>query len=171
MKIGKHGLREHIRLTMPMFVLIAAVWALRIILAAANSPEWITRITSVTTTIAVAVLLAVLLIHFKRFGGYASVVVAALLFNLWAQALIIAAILFAQVTGSENIYTAREYSLPGEPGSHMRHIYAHLTFSIGIGTLVGATFGCLLLLLLRKLGPSPAKESAWVAKNEARNSF
>ncbi len=170
MKIGKHGLRDHIRLMKPMFVLIAAVWALRLILAAARSPEWITRLASVTTAVAVAVLLAVLLIHFKRFGGYASVVVAALLFNLWAQLLIISAIFFALVSGSENIYTAREYTLPGG-ASHLQHIYAHLTFSVGAGTLVGAVFGCLLLLLVRKIGPSPAKKSVWVAKDGVQNGF
>ncbi len=165
MKIGKHGLRDHARMLAPMFVLIAAVWALRLILAAAKSPPWITRMTSVTTTVAITVLLAALLIHFKRFGSYASVVVAALMFNLWAQALIIGAIFFAQVTGTENIYTAPEYSLPGESISHMKHIYGHLTFGIGIGTLVGAIFGCLLLFLLRKLGPSPSKESVWARKS------
>ena len=171
MKIGKHGLREHIRLMRPIFVLITAVWALRFILAAAKSPEWITKITSVTTSVAVAVLLAVLVIHLKRFGGYASVVVAALLFNSWAQALISGAIYFTQLTGRQNVFTAPEFSIPGEPLSHLRHMYAHLTFSIGIGTLVGATFGCLMLFLLRKLGPSPATESAWVGKHEVRNGF
>ncbi len=171
MRIGSHGLREHIGLLQPMFVLIAAVWALRLILAAARSPEWITRITSVTTSVAVAVLLAVLLIHFKRFGGYASVVVATLMFNLWAQALIAAAILFTQITGIENIYTAPEFSLPGAPSSHLKHIYAHMTFSVGIGTLVGVMFGCLVLLLLRKLGPSPATRSGWAEKREVHGGF
>jgi len=166
MRIGRHRLRDHILLMRPMFVLIAAVWMLRLILAAANSPEWITRVTSVTTTIAVAVLLAVLLIHFKRFGGYASVIVSAFLFNLWAQALIIIAILLSYFTGTENVYTALEYSLPGAPNSHLEHVYAHLTFGIGIGTLVGTTFGCLMLFLLRRLGPGPARESTWVRKGE-----
>ena len=169
MKIGKHGLRDHLRLMRPMFVLITAVWVLRLILAAARSPEWITRMTSVTTTVALAVLLAVLLLHFKRFGGYASVVVSALMFNLWAQALIISAILFSFFTDKENVYTAQEYSLPGGPESHLRHIYGHLTFGIGTGTLIGAVFGCLLLLLLRKLGPSPATESTWVGNSEVHH--
>lgn len=164
MKIGKHGLRDHMRLLAPLFGLIAGVWALRLILAAANSPHWIIRVTSVTTAVAVAVLLAVLLIHYKRYGGYASVVVAALLLNTWAQVLIVAALLFSYATGSQNIYSAPEYSLPGDELSHLKHVYAHLTFGVGIGALVGAVFGCLLLGLLRWQGPGPSKESVWMRK-------
>jgi hypothetical protein len=164
MKIGKNGLREHLRLLSPLFGLIAGVWALRLIVAAANSPHWITRVTSVTTAVAVTVLLAVLLIHYKRFGGYASVVVAALLLNLWAQVLVVAAILFSYATGMQNVYSAPEYSLPGDELSHLKHVYAHLTFGAGIGSLVGAVFGCLLLALLRWQGPDPSKESAWMRK-------
>lgn len=164
MKIGKHGLRDHLRLLAPLFGLIAGVWALRIIVAAAKSPHWVTRVTSVTTAVAVTVLLAVLLIHYKRYGGYASVVVAALLLNLWSQLLVVAAILFSYSTGSENVYSAPEYSLPGDELSHLKHVYAHLTFGVAVGTLVGAIFGCLLLALLRWQGPDPSKESAWMRK-------
>jgi hypothetical protein len=140
------------------------VWALRIIVAAAKSPHWVTRVTSVTTAVAVTVLLAVLLIHYKRYGGYASVVVAALLLNLWSQLLVVAAILFSYSTGSENVYSAPEYSLPGDELPHLKHAYAHLTFGVAVGTLVGAIFGCLLLALLRWQGPDPSKESAWMRK-------
>lgn len=164
MKIGRHGLRDHIRLTAPLYVLIAAVWALRLVLAAAKSPHWIVRLTSVTTSVALAVLLASLLIHLKRFGSYASVVVASLLVNVWAQLLIVSAILFSQLTGTENIYTLPEYSLPADPAGHLQHIYAHLTFGIGMGTLVGSLFGCTLFALLRRLGPSPARDSVWSQK-------
>ena len=164
MKIGKHGMRDHLRLLTPLFGLIAGVWALRLILAAANSPQWVIRVTSVTTAVAVAVLLAVLLLHFKRYGGYTSVVVSALLLNVWGQLLIVAAIFFSHETGRLNVYSAPEYSLPGDELSHLRHIYAHLTFGVGIGTLVGAAFGCLLFALLRWQGPDPSQGSEWIRK-------
>jgi ABC-type uncharacterized transport system permease subunit len=164
MKIGKHGLRDHLRLLTPLFGLIAGVWALRLILAAANSPHWVTQVTSVTTAVAVTVLLAVLLIHFKRYGGYTNVVVSALLLNVWAQLLVVVAIFFSYETGRQNVYSAPEYSLPGDELSHLKHIYAHLTFGVGIGTLVGAVFGSLLLALLRWQDPDPSRGSAWMRK-------
>ncbi len=165
MRIGEHRLREHIRLLAPLFALIAGVWALRMILAAANSPAWIVRLTSVTTATSAALLLAVLLLHAHRFGGYASVVVTALLLNIWAELLISGAILFTIVTGIQDIYTAPEYSIPGHESSHLRHLYGHLTYGIGSGTLLGAAFGCLLLFLLRTLLPNKPAESSWNLKN------
>lgn len=165
MKIGKHGVRDHLRLLLPLFGLIAGVWALRIILSAADSPAWIIRITSVTTATAAAILLAVLLIHLRQFGGYTNVVVAALLLNLWSQVLIVAAIVFSVFSRIKNVYIAPEYSIPGEPDSHFRHIYGHLTFSLGTGILVGAAFGCLLLLILRLFLPSQTSESSWGTKD------
>ena len=161
MRIGKHGLREHIRLLTPLLALIAAVWALRMILAAADSPAWLVRVVSVTTATSAALLLAVLLIHAKRFGSYASVVVSALLLHLWANLLIVAAIVFSNITAIENIYTAPEYGIPGDDPSHLRHIYGHLTYGVGTGTLLGSAFGCLLLLLLRMLLPNRPSQSSW----------
>ncbi len=163
MKIGQHGMRDHLRLLVPMFTLIAGVWILRMILSAADSPFWLIRVTSVTTATSAAMLLAVLVLHARRFGGYASVVVLAFFLNLWSQFLIIAAIIFSVWTGTQNIYAAPEFSFQGNDPSHLRHIYAHLTFGVGTGTLVGAAFGSLLLKILRFLLPNssaagPAKQ-------------
>jgi hypothetical protein len=153
MKVGRHGLREHLRLLIPMFILITGVWILRMIFAIAGSPAWLVRITSVTTATSAALLLAVLALHARKFGGYASVVLSAFLINLWSEFLIIAAIAFSVITRIPNIYSAPEYSIPGNDPSHLRHIYAHLTFGVGTGTLVGAAFGSLLLMILRSLLP------------------
>jgi hypothetical protein len=151
MRIGGHRVRDHIRLLAPLFGLIAAVWVLRMIVAEAGSPSYIILIVSVTTTTAFSMLLAVLLIHFRRFGGYANVVVASFLLNVWAQILISGAISFAMLTGTENIYTAPAFDLSGGDGSKLSHLYGHLTFEIALGTLEGAAVGCLLLWLLRML--------------------
>ena len=111
MRIGNHGLREHIRLLMPLFGLIAAVWLLRLVMDKAGTPPTIVRMASVTVAGAASILLAVLVIHFKSFGSYANVVVAGFLLEFWAQLLICGAIAFSVLTGTANIYTAPEYSL------------------------------------------------------------
>ncbi len=156
MRIGEHSVRQHLRFLAPAFVLVAAVWLLRLIMAAADSPMWLTRLASVTVATTVAVLLSVILIYARRFGGYPSVVVASLLINIWAQVLIALAILFSILTRIENIYTAPEFSF-GE--SQWKHLHAHLTFSIGVGTLVSGAEGCLLLWLLRIVVPMKRNDS------------
>ena len=155
MKIGSHGLREHIHLLMPLFGLIAAVWLLRMVMDMAGTPPTLVRMVSVTVATAASILLAVLVIHFKAFGSYASVVAAVFLLELWSQLLICGAIAFSAVTGTTNIYTAPEYSPPSGP---VGHIIGHLTAGVGFGTLLGAAMGCLLLWMLRRIVPvSPGK--------------
>ena len=148
MKIGGHGLREHIRFLMPLFGLIAAVWLLRIVLDKAGAPPTVVRIMSVTVACAVSILLAVLLIHIKAFGSYANVVAATFLLELWSQSLISGAIAFSVVTGITNVFVAPEYSHSLSP---LAHIIGHMTFGLGLGTLFGSAMGCLLLWMLRLL--------------------
>ncbi len=151
MKICGHGLRDHLRLLAPSFGLIAAVFILRLVLDAAGAPSGLVRVCSVTVAGAVAILVAVLLIHNRRFGDYPNVVVAALLLVGWQQLLISGAIAFFAFTGIQNIYSAPEYS--GGVVDPWRHIAGHLTFVLGFGELVGAAMGCLLLWMLRRLVP------------------
>jgi len=153
MKAGGHGLREQIRLLWPLFVLIAAVFFLRLIIAAAGTPGWIVRLVSVTVTTSVAILLAVALIHFRQAGGYAKVVVASFLLNAWAQLLIMGAILFTGITGIHNVYTYPEYASVGPDPNQIRHLLGHLSGGVGLGTLEGAAEGCIVLWLLRMLLP------------------
>jgi hypothetical protein len=151
MKIGGHGLRDHLRLLAPLFGLIGAVWALRLVLAGAGVPSDVVRICSVTVAGPVSVLLAVLMIHHRRFGSYPNVAAAAFLLICWQQLLIVAAVAFSALTGTTNIYTAPEYSGPGGP---LRHIAGHLTFGLGIGTIMGTAMGFLLFWMLRMLVPA-----------------
>lgn len=158
MKVGGQGLRDQIRLLWPLFVLIAAVFFLRLIIAAAETPGWIVRLVSVTVTTSAATLLAVALIHFRQAGGYANVVVVSFLLNAWAQLLIMAAILFTGITGIHNVYTYPEYSAVGSDPNQIRHLLGHLAGGIGLGTLEGAAEGCIVFWLLRTLLPVQARD-------------
>ncbi len=150
MKIGGHGLRDHLRLLAPLFAFIAAVWALRLVLALAGTDPGVVRYVSVSVAGAACGLIAVWLVHFRRFGSYANVVFATFLLILWEEMLIIGAIAFTAFTSVPNVYSAPEYS----PGlSYARHVAGHLTFGVGLGTLFGSAMGCALLWLLRKFLP------------------
>jgi hypothetical protein len=159
MRIVGQGLRDHIRLLTPMFVLLTTIWFLRLMAAALNLPNWWLRIFSVTVATSFSVMLAVLLIHVRRFGGYTNVVLSSLLIHVWAAGLIILAIVFSVLTRTENVFTRPEYSLGVDDPLHLRHIYGHLTFGIGWGTLSGSAVGCLLLWLLRLLMPLPHQKT------------
>jgi len=150
MKIGQRGLREHIQLLAPLFGLIAAVWALRLILALAHAPHYIIHYCSVTAAGSISLLLAVLMIYFKKFGGYANVAASAVLLHLWEQLLVSAAIAFDMLAGTRNIYSAPEFAQRMTP---FQHLLSHLTIVLAFGSLVGTAMGCLLLWILRKLVP------------------
>ena len=157
MKIGDHSLGEHIRLLVPLFVFIAGVWVLRVLLHEMAVLHALVHVLSITVATAVAVLFAVILIHVRRFGSYPSVVVATVLVVAWAQLLIVLAIIFSVATGTENIFTLPEFSLPGDDPRHIRHILGHLSFGIGGGALIGSAFGCLILWMLRRVLPEPGR--------------
>ena len=165
MRIGGHPLRQHLRLLAPLFALLAGIWVLRLIIGYVYTSGWLLQVVSLTVFSPIAVLLAVLLLHVRRFGGYASVVVCSLLLNAWVESLIVIAIVFSVLTGVSNVYTAPMFSPPDIDPHHLRHIRGHLTYGIGISTLAGAAMGSLLLFLLRKLAPMGPEASERSGKN------
>jgi len=153
MTISGRTLREHIQLLTPLFGLIGAVWVLRGSLYQIGVPlSWV-KLISVTAVVPVCILLAALLIHVKRFGGYVNAVTASILLVLWSQSLIVVAILFSVFTGIENIYTLPEFSVPGPDPYHLRHIWGQLTFGVGFESLSGSLIACLFLFMLRRISP------------------
>jgi len=156
MKIDRHGLRDYFQLLAPLFALIAAVWALRLVVYAAGVQGPALHVISVTLAGRVSILLAVIMIYRRRFGGYTSVIASVFLLSCWEQFIISAAILFTVLTGVTNVYSARRFTFGESPATHL---VGHLTVGIGSGTLLGAAMGCLLLLILRKLA-SPATRSS-----------
>jgi hypothetical protein len=149
MKIGRHGLVDHLRLLGPLFVFIAAIWALRMVVyaAGASRSSLELRVISVTAADGVAVLLTVLMIHRRNFGGYASVVAAVFLLSCWEQILISAAIIFTAITGIPNVYTGPDFAFV--PGL-WHHAAGHLTIGIGSSAIFGAAMGCVLFWVLRR---------------------
>jgi hypothetical protein len=152
MKIHGRGLRDYIRLLWPLFAFIAAVWALRMGLAAAEAPHGVVNAVSVTVATALCMLMAAILIHARNFGSYSNIVFAAFLLALWAQLLIVSVIAFTALTGIPTIYAAPEFSAGLSAADH---IEGQLSFALGFGTLFGSGMGCLLFWLLRRIVPRP----------------
>jgi hypothetical protein len=142
----------------PLFGFITLVWALRWGLDAAGASHGLVRLFSVTAATSLAILVAVWLIHTRKFGSYPNVVVASLLLVVFEQVLLVLAIVFSVLTGIENVFTEPEFSIATADPYHLRHILGHMTFGIGAGMLFGAATGCLMMWLLRTLVPARAKE-------------
>jgi hypothetical protein len=151
MRICGYRIRDHIRLLAPLFGFVAAVWLIRIILGMLGLE--LVRVFSVTGAYAMAILLAAVLIHSRGFGSYPNVVASSVLLVVWGQLLIVLAIVFAVLTGTNNIFTAPQYSFPPDDSHHLKHIWGQLTYGVGAGILFGAAMGCLLLWILRMLVP------------------
>jgi len=151
MKLFGYRLSDYLRLLAPLFGLIAAVWALRLVVDAAGASPGVVRLVSVTLATTASVLLAVVLIHTRRFGGYPNVVIAVGLLVLCAQVLIVVAIAFSTLTHTQNVYSAPEFT--PQHLSQAGHIAGHLTFGVGFSVLIGSAVGCLFLWLLKKLLP------------------
>lgn len=158
MNIGGHGIREHVRLLAPLFVLIAAVWALRMVADFAGAPRGLVRVISVSVTGSVVILLAVVLIYVKKFGSYVNVCAATFMLMFWKESLISGAIAFSALTGIGTIYSAPEFSGGTRfPLTPFQHILGHITFGLAFQSLLGAGMGCLILWILRVLVPEGQK--------------
>ncbi|HEY6293540.1 MAG TPA: hypothetical protein VI455_18455 [Terriglobia bacterium] len=157
MKIGGRGLREHLQLLAPLFGFIAAVWVLRMVVYALGASPMMLHIVSVTVAGRISILLAVVMIHRRRFGGYTNVVAAVFLLICWEEFLIIAAIIFSILTGINNVYGAPQFSGGQSPWVN---VAGHLTIGLGSGALFGAAMGCVLLWMLRKVDPTADKHKA-----------
>ncbi|HEV3277256.1 MAG TPA: hypothetical protein VG860_10610 [Terriglobia bacterium] len=156
MRIDGHGPGDYLRLLAPLFALMAAVWALRIVVYAAGAAPMVLHIISVTLAGRIAILLAVIMIYRRRFGSYTSVIVSVFLLICWEQLIIAAAIVFTLATGILNVYSAPRFTLGESPATHLA---GHLTVGIGSGTLLGAAMGCLLFWMLRRLASSAARSA------------
>ncbi len=149
--------KQLLRLLGPLFGVILAVWFLRVLLAAAGATGWLVASLSITGIVPVSTLLAVLLIHVKRAGGYGQVLLASVLLAAAGHLLVSLAIAFTMATGAGNVYSAPEFT-PSH-STQLLHLYAHLLGIIPFG-LLGSIVGCFFLWLLRALMPNLGAESA-----------
>ena len=58
MRIVGQRLRDHFRLLTPLFVLLTAVWILRLLSAALNLPSWSLRVFSVTVATSLSLMVS-----------------------------------------------------------------------------------------------------------------
>ena len=159
MTIFGKSVSEYIEFARLFLGLILLVGAVRLLLSLAGMPNATVKWFSLTAAAWIGVLYYAVRVHTSGFGSYRHLLPIYLLMSLTAQIIVIPAIVIAILSGSNNIYTAPEYSL-GEDGKTWGHAAAHLFVGTTIGSGVSWLIGSLVMFLTRKLRTGEATAPA-----------
>jgi hypothetical protein len=152
MKIFGKLLSEYAAFSRVFLILIPLVGIARLALSLGGEPNSTVKWVSVTALLWIALIYYSVRVHTTGFGSYKQLLAIIVLLNLVAQAVIIAGIIMAIVTGRPNIYSAPEYAF-GSNGATWFHVAAHLFVGTIAGSLVPWLIGSLILFATKKLSP------------------
>jgi len=156
MTIFGRRLSDYVQFSNLFLILIPLVGIVRLALSLAGEPNSTSKWFSVTASVFIATLFYAVRVHRTGFGSYKELLVICVLQNLAAQAVIIAGIILAIVTGVGNIYSAPEYAFGGD-GKTWFHVGAHLVLGTTFGSLGPSLVGSLILFVTKKLAGSDSK--------------
>ena len=91
-------------------------------------------------------------VHTSGFGSYKQLLALIFIQSIVAQAIIIAGIVIAIVTGRDNIFSIPEYS-GNQDGKTWLHVGAHAVLGVIVGPLVTWLIGSLILFVTKKVAP------------------
>jgi hypothetical protein len=144
MKIFGKPLGEYVRFQKTFLILILAVGLARLALSLAGAPNSTVRWLSMTIALLVGVVYAG--IKAPRSGfGYRHLLPVVFLQAVLVNGITIIGILIAVATGQDNIFTAPEFSPPGDEGRGAFHVFGHVVFGTGIGSLISWALSSLVM--------------------------
>ena len=154
------SLSEYLKLQKPWLLLIVIVWAARLGLSLAGTPDSVGKFVSITGVLLLSVVYFPWTLSRSGFGGYRQLYGLFLIQGVFSQVLVALAIVLAIVTGHDNIFTVPEFSSKGgsplpTDGKNWGHVVAHV-FVAGaiIFPLVTWILGSIVLAVLRRLKPA-----------------
>jgi hypothetical protein len=136
-------------------VAIVVVFAVRLALSLAGTPNATTRWFSVTVVLLLGTLYYGVAVHTRGFGSYKQLYPLLLFQSLLGEGLVALGVVLGIVTGQDNIYTAPEYSGGGD-GKNWLHVFAHLVIAAVVLPLVSWAISSLVLLVTKKVAPKAA---------------
>jgi hypothetical protein len=136
-------------------VAIVVVFALRLALSLAGTPNATARWVSVTAVLLLGTLYYGVAVYTSGFGSYKQLYPLLLFQSLLGEGLVALGIVLAIVTARDNIYTAPEYSGGGD-GKTWLHVFAHVVVGAVILPLVSWAIASLVLLATKKVAPKAA---------------
>ena len=138
-----------------VLALIVLAFLGRLMLSLAGTPNSVARWVSVTVVLLAGVFYCGVTVYTSGFGSYKQLYPLMLFQSLLGQGLVALAIVLAILTGTDNIYTAPEYSGGGD-GKNWLHVLAHLVIGVVILPLVSWGISSLVMLVTRKVAPRAA---------------
>lgn len=138
-----------------VLALIVLVFLVRLALSLSGTPNATAKWASVTVVLLLGIVYYGVAVHTKGFGSYKQLLPLLFFQNLLGQGLVALAIVLAIFTGTDNIFTAPEYSGGGD-GKNWFHVLAHLIGGSTVFTLVSWGLSSLVLLVTRKVAPRSA---------------
>ena len=149
MTIFGKPLSEYAAFCRAFLVLIPLAGLVRLALSVSGTPNSTTRWISMNALLFIAVLYLSVRIHSSGFGSYRHLLVICALLNISAQVVSILGILVAIATGTENVFSAPEFSFGW--GSSWVHVAMHLVVGTTAGSLVQWLVGSIVLAITRKV--------------------
>ncbi len=138
-----------------VLALIVLAFALRLGLSLAGAPKSVVWWVSVTVVLLAGVVYYGVAVHRSGFGSYKQLYPLMLFQSVLGEGLVALAIVFAILTGADNIYTAPEFSGGGD-GKNWTHVLGHVVVAAVIFPLLSWGIGSLVMLVTKKVAPRPA---------------
>ena len=138
-----------------VLALIVLTFLLRLVLSLAGTPNSVTRWISVTVVLLLGVVYYGVAVYTSGFGSYKQLYPLALFQSLLGEGLVALAVALAILTGTDNIYTAPEYSGGGD-GKNWLRVVAHVVIAVVVLPLVSWGVSSLVMLVAKKLAPRTA---------------
>jgi hypothetical protein len=138
-----------------VLAVIALAFLVRLGLSLAGTPNSVARWVSVTVVLLAGVVYYGVAAYRSGFGSYKQLYPLVLFQSLLGEGLVALAVAVAILTGTDNIYTAPEYSGGGD-GKNWLHVVAHLAIAVVVLPLVSWGVASLVMLVTRKVAPRAA---------------
>jgi hypothetical protein len=158
MIFGKR-LSEYVAFCKYFMLLIFAVGVARLALSIGGVPNSTAKWLSVTVMILIGLVYYAIRVHTTGFGSYKHLLPVTVLLNMAGEIVIVAGIVIAIFTGTDNIFSAPEYS-GNQDGKTWLHAGAHLVLGLTVGPLVMWLIGCGIMFITKKVSPGSSASTA-----------
>ena len=158
MKIFGKTLSEYVGFEKWILVLIAAVGVGRLALSLGGLPNSEVKWLSVTVMGILGMVYCAVIVHTSGFGTYRHLLPLMVLQGFIGNVIVAGGILLAMRTGTDNIYSAPEYS-GGVDGKTWTHAGAHMLLGVVVGPLVFWLVAAGIMFIVKKVARTPVPVS------------
>ncbi len=134
---------------------IVVFFLVRLGMSLAGMPNATTKFVSVTVVLLIGTLYYGVAVHTRGFGSYKQLYPLGLFQSVFAEGLVALAIILGIVTGTDNIYTAPEYS-GNTDGKTWVHVFGHAVVGSVVLPLMSWAISSLVLFVTKKVAPKAA---------------